>query len=71
MITLNEVIDAVSKTYNPKNLMVREDKDVLTINCNGSTTKIFNWKNTPISQILNVVGGKTLNEGYSGELLLG
>jgi hypothetical protein len=71
MNTINEVITALTDRYKPKSLMVREERDILTITCNGSITRILNWKTTPLSEIVVSVGGQTLTEGYSGELLLG
>lgn len=71
MITLNEVIDAIMIAYRPKVLSVREEGTTLSVTSDGATTKIANWKSTQLSEIVNVVGGKTLTEGYSGELLLG
>ena len=71
MITINEVISTITNSYKPKSLMVREDSNILTITCDGSTTRIVNWKTTPLSEIISAVGGRTLTEGYAGELLLG
>ncbi len=71
MITINEVINAISIAYKPKSLSVREEGSILSVITDGTTTKIANWKSTPLSEIVSVVGGKTLTEGYSGELLLG
>jgi hypothetical protein len=71
MITINEVINAISGTYKPKSLIVREEGTILSIVADGATTKIANWKVIPLSEIVSAVGGRTLTEGYSGELLLG
>jgi hypothetical protein len=71
MITINEVINAISITYKPKSLSVRDEGNILSVITDGATTKIANWKQTPLSEIVSAVGGRTLNEGFAGELLLG
>jgi hypothetical protein len=71
MNTILEVNSAINTAYRPNNLSITDEGSNLKIYCDNTLTTISNWRTKPLSEIVSIVGGKTLNEGYNGELLLG
>lgn len=53
-----------------KSLAVHSEGNVLVIRVNKSESRIFNWQNTPVENILETVRSLTLKENYNGSTLL-
>lgn len=71
MNTINEIVNAISSSISTKSLILKEENNLLIIKHNNVVTTIFNWKSTPVSDIVNAVRNQTLNESSSQQLILG